>query len=55
VTGEIYTDMDIKFEKSEEQGNMRRVGGRNLQGTINGGGVEIALKTISDDIYLRKK
>ena len=55
VTGEIYTDLDIKFETNEKQGDMRRIGGHNLKGTINGGGVEVALKTISDDIYLRKK
>ena len=54
VTGEIYTDFDINF--SEKEGHkMKRVGGSNLRGSINGGGVEIALNTISDDIYLRKK
>ena len=55
ISGEIYTDLDIQLGESGE-GNMRRLGGgRKIEGTLNGGGVEINLKTISGDIYLRKK
>ena len=35
---------------------MKRMGGnQKMQGTLNGGGVEITLKSISSDIYIRKK
>lgn len=54
VSGEIYTDLDIQIAGSRED-NMRRLGGgRKIEGTLNGGGVEVSLKTISGDIYLRK-
>lgn len=50
ISGDIYTDFDL----SKKDG-MTRVGGSNIKASINGGGVEITLKAISDDIYLRKK
>lgn len=54
VSGEIYTDLDITLS-GDREGNMRRLGGgRKIEGTLNGGGVEVSLKTISGDIYLRK-
>lgn len=54
ISGEIYTDLDIQLGEKNE-GNMRRLGGgRKIEGTLNGGGVEVSLKTISGDIYLRK-
>ena len=47
--------MDIQIGKDEKDG-MHLLGGRNeISGTLNGGGVEIALKAISSDIYIRKK
>ncbi len=52
VSGEIYTDLDLKMEKEKE---MRRIGGSDIKGTLNGGGVPISLNAISGDIYLRKK
>ena len=54
ISGEIYTDLDIKTNNSES-GMKRLGGGRKIHGTLNGGGVEISLRAISDDIYLRKK
>ncbi|MFN7119661.1 MAG: DUF4097 family beta strand repeat-containing protein [Saprospiraceae bacterium] len=51
ISGDIYTD----FELSLKEKGMPRVGGSRISNTINGGGVEITLKAISDDIYLRKK
>jgi len=55
ISGEIYTDLDIQIS-GDREGNMRRLGGgRKVEGTLNGGGVEVSLKTISGDIYLRKK
>lgn len=54
ISGEIYSDMDIAMRGSKE--NLPRLGGGNtVEGTLNGGGVEINLNTISSDIYLRKQ
>lgn len=50
ISGDIYTDMDLKSD-----GNMKQVGGSSIKAAINGGGVEVSLRAISDDIYLRKK
>lgn len=54
ITGEIYTDLDVKME-GEKEGMRSLGGGRKILGTLNGGGVEISLRAISDNIYLRKK
>lgn len=56
VSGEIYTDMDIKLKKKNQNGSdMHMVGGgQNLGGTINGGGTELGIKAISGNIYIRK-
>lgn len=51
ISGDLYTDFDLT---SKEKG-MPRVGGSKVSNAINGGGVEITLKAISDDVYLRKK
>lgn len=54
ISGEIYTDLDI--EMRGDRSEMRRIGGsRQIEGTLNGGGVEVGLKTISGEVYLRKK
>jgi hypothetical protein len=54
ITGEIYSDLDLSLGQSK--GPMKRVGGgHTVEGSINGGGVEISLNTISSDIYLRKQ
>ena len=54
ISGEIYTDLDLEMENAKD--NMRRLGGgRNIDGSLNGGGIKMSLKTISGDIYLRKK
>ncbi len=58
LDGEVYTDFDVNFAKKDKDGNhsMSYIGGHNSsKGTINGGGVEITLKTIDGIIYLRKK
>ena len=55
VSGEVYTDMDIQLRGNQEKSMQRIAGGRDIEGTLNGGGVEMRLKTISGDIYLRKK
>jgi len=51
INGEVYTDFDITMP---QKSGMKRLSGHKLSGTINGGGVEISLNAINDDIYLRK-
>ncbi len=55
LNGEIYTNFDIDFEKKEKEGLTYIGGGQKISGNINNGGVEITLKSINDNIYLRKK
>lgn len=55
VSGEIYTDLGIEVS-GNDNGNMRIIGGgRKISGTLNGGGVEVGLKSVSGNIYLRKR
>jgi len=53
INGEVYTDFEVDMGKVKE--GMHRLSGHNLSGTINGGGVEISLRAINSDIYLRQK
>jgi len=55
VSGEIYTDLNLDLRGQNREGMDRLGGGGRIEGTLNGGGVEIGLKTISGDIYLRSK
>ena len=48
VTGEIYTDFDIKLDENSSTFSKR------LNRPLNGGGPKIALETVSGDIYFRK-
>ena len=53
-TGEIYSDLDLSLNSGK--GSLKRVGGgHTVEGSANGGGVEISLNTISSDIYVRKQ
>ncbi|WP_345238208.1 DUF4097 family beta strand repeat-containing protein [Hymenobacter saemangeumensis] len=52
ISGEIYTDFDLALPKN--QGDMRHVGGQVVDGTVNGGGTTLSLKSVSGDIYVRK-
>jgi len=52
VSGEIYTDVDFKF--GDEKDLKRWGGGMSANATLNGGGVEVSLKSISGDVYIRK-
>ena len=52
VSGEVYTDFDLSLGKGED--NLRHIGGQVVDGTINGGGNALSLKTVSGDIYVRK-
>lgn len=53
TSGEIYTNFDLTI-KGDKKDMMRLGGGRKIESTLNGGGVEIQLKSVSGDIYLRK-
>lgn len=53
--GEVYTNFDIAFDKEEKEGLKFVGGGHDMEGTVNGGGVELMLKSINENIYLRKK
>ncbi|WP_210516769.1 DUF4097 family beta strand repeat-containing protein [Hymenobacter terricola] len=52
ISGEVYTDFDMNLGKGDE--NMRHIGGQVVDGSINGGGNAVSLKTVSGDIYVRK-
>lgn len=51
ISGGVYTAFDFDFG---EDAKISRIGGQNATGKLNGGGVEVSLKTISGDIYIRK-
>jgi len=55
INGEVFTNFDIDFEKKDKKGLSYIGGGSKINGKINGGGVDIKLKTINNNIYLRKK
>lgn len=52
ISGEIYTDLDFKF--SDDQDLKRFGGGMAARSTLNGGGVALAFKTVSGDVFIRK-
>jgi DUF4097 and DUF4098 domain-containing protein YvlB len=57
--GEVYSDFDIALAPSQavsekSDGRFRVRIDRTIQGTINGGGVEMAFYTLNGKIYLRK-
>lgn len=54
ISGRAYTDFDFEHEREGPQ-NIKRIGGGNIKGNINNGGVQMLLKTISGDVYLRKR
>lgn len=59
ITGEIYANLPLQLAEETKKDNLDLVGGgkfnQNLKAKINGGGTEIRLTTISNNIYLRKK
>ena len=52
ITGEVYTDMDIAFTNKKEGTPMV---GYQLKGNVSGGGTDIKLESISNNVYLRKQ
>ena len=51
LNGNVYTDFEIK---AEEKDGMKSVLGRNIDASINGGGVKISMKSTNGNMYLRK-
>lgn len=51
VSGGVYTDLNFDLG---EDGSTKRVMGASATGKLNGGGVQVSLKTVSGDIYVRK-
>ena len=51
--GEMYTDLDIKVDTKNV--SMKSVSSKEITGTLNGGGVDVSIKTSHSNIYLRKK
>ena len=55
ISGGIYSDFDIKFS-DEKASNLNYIsGGSTVHSKLNNGGVEISVRAISGNIYLRKK
>lgn len=56
VSGEVYTNFDIAMANGgQEDKELRRMSmGRPIEGTINNGGVDMQIKTVSGNIFLRK-
>ena len=52
ISGEVYTD--VNFDVKNEEGMRRMAGGMSVDANLNGGGVNILLKSISGDVYIRK-
>ena len=50
--GEIYTDLDINIAKSTEKKNSWDP--KKINGTLNGGGVKMALNSNYGEVYIRK-
>lgn len=50
--GEMFTDMNLEIEK---ENGMRPVGSKKVSGKLNGGGVDLSIKSSYKNVYLRKK
>lgn len=54
VSGEVYTDLEFEFGEEESKPSFWG-SGMSAAATLNGGGVQINLKSISGDIFIRKQ
>jgi lia operon protein LiaG len=50
VSGAVYSDFDF----SDTQKNMKKIGGNDMNYSLNGGGFKFSVGTVSGTIYLRK-
>lgn len=53
VSGEVYTDLDFEFEGDKKPSFFGA--GTSAEAALNGGGVQVNLKSISGDIFIRKQ
>lgn len=52
MSGEIYSNLDLQLPQKD---GMDRYGGQiSAKGTLNGGGVEFSVNSISGDVFMRK-
>jgi hypothetical protein len=51
ITGEVYSDLDINFLNKKDT---PQIVGYLIKGTVNGGGPDVHLESISNDVFLRK-
>lgn len=51
ISGAIYSDFDFSSDKK----TLKRIGGNDIKGQLNGGGVDFKITNVSGNIYLRKK
>jgi lia operon protein LiaG len=51
ISGGIYTGFEFDFG---EETSLKRAGGQSATGKLNGGGVEVSLRSISGDVFIRK-
>lgn len=52
ITGEVYSDLDIDFGNKKQK---NPIVGYLLEGKFKGGGPDVKLESISNDVYLRSK
>ncbi|QNF33880.1 hypothetical protein HUW51_14540 [Adhaeribacter swui] len=52
ITGEVYSDLNIAFTNKQKEIPLV---GYQLKGNLNGGGPQVNLETISNNVYFRKK
>lgn len=52
ITGEVYSDLNIDFKNKKQKDP---IVGYLLEGTFNGGGPEVRLESISNNVYFRKR
>lgn len=52
ISGEVYTDFDMNVAKGQD--DLHHIGGQVVDGSINGGGNTVSLKSVSGDIFVRK-
>ena len=50
--GSIYTDVSIDVNAGDDE--MKQISNKKIKGSVNGGGVDITLKSGYENIYLRK-
>lgn len=55
VYGEIFVDPAFKMEMERTSGDMVAVSSNDVNGKINGGGIDITLSSTHNNVYLRKR